>query len=166
MMYLTFWLVFTVANTRWLDRTGIGFLAAVSTKPGRRTMANPAIAPLDGIIAASAASSCFLPNIMLLFLPWPCWKTPATWPARFIMDRMMKWVGLHGKSLPHVTARPFVPESWDRVLDNQRDRLTTMLVCRDELRGTPDHLHANYPAFFSGPQAAWSCTPSISSASW
>jgi ferrous iron transport protein B len=78
--------------------------------------------------------------------------------AAFIMDRMMKWVGLHGKSFIPMLAGfgcsvPAILGT--RVLDNQRDRLTTMLVLPLMSCGARMTIYMLIiPAFFKGTQAA------------
>ncbi|OQA01929.1 MAG: Ferrous iron transport protein B [Planctomycetes bacterium ADurb.Bin412] len=161
MMYLTFWLVFTVGEypMGWIE-SGIGHLAARLNEvwPAGQWQTLQSLLT-DGVIAGVGGVIVFLPNIMLLFLALAMLEdTGYMARAAFIMDRMMKWVGLHGKSfIPMLTgfgcSVPGILGT--RVLDNQRDRLTTMLVLPLMSCGARLTIYMLIiPAFFSGPRAA------------
>lgn len=87
---------------------------------------------VDGIIGGVGGVIVFLPNILLLFLGIAILEDTG-YMARvaFIMDRIMRAVGLHGKSfipllLGFGCGVPAVMAA--RTLDNPRDRLVTILV--------------------------------------
>lgn len=86
----------------------------------------------DGIIAGVGAVMVFLPQIVILFgfiaILEDCGYMAR---AAFLMDRLMSWVGLSGRSfVPMLSsfacAVPGVMAT--RVIENKRDRYTTMLV--------------------------------------
>jgi len=87
---------------------------------------------IDGIIGGVGGVVVFLPNILILFFGIAILEdTGYMARAAFLMDRTMKWVGLHGKSfIPMLTGFgctvPAVMAT--RCLDNDKDRLTTILV--------------------------------------
>lgn len=87
---------------------------------------------VDGIIAGVGGVLVFLPNILLLFLFITIFEdTGYMARAAFIMDKVMHWFGLHGKScvpmligfgctVPAIMAT--------RIIENRRDRLLTMFI--------------------------------------
>jgi len=87
---------------------------------------------VDGIIGGVGGVMVFLPNIILLFLAIAILEDSGYMArAAFMMDRLMHKIGLHGKSfIPMLTgfgcSVPAIMAT--RTLENQRDRLTTMLV--------------------------------------
>jgi ferrous iron transport protein B len=87
---------------------------------------------VDGIIGGVGGVVVFLPNILLLFLGLAILEdTGYMARAAFIVDRVMHWFGLHGRSfIPMVTgfgcSIPAIMAT--RTMENERDRLTTMLV--------------------------------------
>lgn len=87
---------------------------------------------VDGIINGVGGVLVFLPDILLLFLGIALLEdTGYMARAAFIMDRVMRAVGLHGKSfipllLGFGCTVPAVMGA--RTLDNPRDRLVTILV--------------------------------------
>ena len=116
----------------WIE-SGIGFVLQkmdLLWPAGRAEFLKSLLA--DGVIAGVGNVIVFLPNIMLLFMAITLLEdTGYMARAAFIMDRLMKWVGLHGKSfIPMLTGFGCtVPAIMGtRVLDNRRDRLTTMMV--------------------------------------
>jgi len=133
-MYGVFWVTFSLGDypMQWLD-SGIGFLASAiagawpeATLPVLRSLV------LDGIIGGVGGVLVFLPNIALLFLGLS-FLEDSGYMARgaFLLDRFMHRFGLHGKSfIPMVTGLgcsiPGIMGT--RILENERDRLTTMLV--------------------------------------
>jgi len=134
LMYLTFWLVFTLGERpmQWIE-IGQGWLSQrvmLLWPADSGTLLRSLI--VDGVIAGVGGVIVFLPNIVLLFLALSLLEdTGYMARAAFIMDRLMKWVGLHGKSfipmlLGFGCSVPAIMAT--RVLDNRRDRLTTMLV--------------------------------------
>ncbi|MGK5088171.1 ferrous iron transport protein B [Bdellovibrionota bacterium FG-2] len=87
---------------------------------------------VDGIIAGVGGVIVFLPNILLLFMCLAFLEdTGYMARAAFLMDRMMHLFGLHGRSfIPLMSgfgcSVPAIMAT--RTLENERDRLTTMLV--------------------------------------
>jgi len=130
-MWLLFQLTFTLGGPpmEWIDNsfTALGNLAADVLPEG---LLQSLI--VDGIIGGVGGVIVFLPNIVLLFMGIAFLEgTGYMSRAAFIMDRLMHRVGLHGKSfipmligfgctIPAIMAT--------RTLENDRDRLVTMLV--------------------------------------
>ena len=87
---------------------------------------------VDGVIAGVGAVIVFLPQILILFFFLGLLEdTGYMARAAFIMDRIMKRVGLHGRSVVPLLsgfacAIPGIMAT--RTIDNQRDRLVTILV--------------------------------------
>ncbi len=87
---------------------------------------------VDGIIAGVGGVIVFLPNILLLFMCLAFLEdTGYMARAAFLMDRLMHIFGLHGRSfIPLMSgfgcSVPAIMAT--RTLENERDRLTTMLV--------------------------------------
>ena len=133
-MYAIFWVTFTVGDypMRWIE-SGFDLLSSLisqnwpgSTAPALRSLV------LDGVIAGVGGVVVFLPNIVLLFFGLAVLEdTGYMARAAFLMDRLMHRFGLHGKSfLPMLTGFgctvPGIMAT--RTLENERDRLVTMLV--------------------------------------
>ncbi len=133
-MYLVFWTTFTVGEypMDWLEAgfdllgKAVGGLWA----PGSDAMLRSLI--VDGVIGGVGGVLVFLPNIVLLFLSLTFLEdTGYMARAAFLVDRVMHRFGLHGRSfIPLVTgfgcSIPGIMAT--RTLENERDRLTTMLV--------------------------------------
>jgi len=87
---------------------------------------------LDGILAGVGGVIQFLPNIVLLFLFISIMEdTGYMARAAFIMDKILRKIGLHGKSfIPLLTGFgcnvPAIMAT--RNLDNKKDRIITMLI--------------------------------------
>ena len=87
---------------------------------------------VDGVIGGVGGVLSLLPNVLLLFMAIAVLEDSGYMArAAFIMDRLMHHIGLHGKSfIPLVLGFgctvPAVMAT--RILENRRDRLTTMLV--------------------------------------
>ena len=133
-MYLIFWLTFTVGEIPmgWLE-SGFGLLATWVTSLWPAGTTSPLKSLLvDGLIGGVGGVIVFLPNILLLFLGLALLEdTGYMARAAFLMDRVMHRFGLHGKSfVPMITgfgcSIPAVMAT--RTLENERDRLTTMMV--------------------------------------
>ena len=133
-LYGIFWLTFTVgeAPMGWIE-AGVGWLGALVTgfwPAGSESLLRSLLA--DGIIAGVGGVLVFLPNILLLFLGLALLEDSGYMArAAFLTDRAMHRFGLHGKSfLPMMTgfgcSVPGILAT--RTLENERDRLTTMLV--------------------------------------
>ncbi len=133
-IYGIFWLTFTVGALpmEWIESgfarladTVNGFWAPGAESPLRSLL-------VDGIIGGVGGVLVFLPNVVLLFLGLAILEdTGYMARAAFLMDRVMHRFGLHGKSfMPMVTgfgcSIPGIMAT--RTLENERDRLTTMLV--------------------------------------
>jgi ferrous iron transport protein B len=134
LMYLVFYLTFTLGDPPmgWIE-TFFGWLGGVvgSWWPeGSESLTKSLL--MDGIIGGVGGVVVFLPNILLLFLAIAILEdTGYMARAAFIMDRVMHKIGLHGKSfIPMLIgfgcSVPAIMAT--RTLENQRDRLVTMLV--------------------------------------
>jgi len=134
LMYGVFYMTFTLGGpaTQWIER-GVEFLGAGLGSfwpPGTESLLKSLL--IDGVIGGVGAVVVFLPNILLLFLGIAILEdTGYMARAAFIMDNLMHRIGLHGKSfiplligfgctVPAIMAT--------RILENRRDRLTTMLI--------------------------------------
>lgn len=133
-MFTIFWLTFTLGEIPmgWIE-SGFaqlggfvdGLWPAASESPLRSLIVQGIIAGVGGVVV-------FLPNIVLLFLGLAVLEdTGYMARAAFVMDRVMHRFGLHGKSfVPMMTgfgcSIPGIMAT--RTLENERDRLTTMLV--------------------------------------
>jgi ferrous iron transport protein B len=109
---------------------------------------------LDGIIGGVGGVVIFLPNILLLFMAIAILDgTGYMARAAFVTDRIMHKIGLHGKSfipmligfgctIPAIMAC--------RILENRRNRITTILVLPLFSCGARMTIYALFiPAFFS-----------------
>ena len=134
LMYLVFWLTFTVGTPpmEWIEGF-FGWLGARVTgwwPAGSDSLLKSLL--VDGIISGVGGVLVFLPNILLLFLAIAVLEDSGYMArAAFMMDRVMHKIGLHGKSfIPMLTgfgcSIPGIMAT--RTLENRRDRLTTMLV--------------------------------------
>ncbi|MDP7037719.1 MAG: ferrous iron transport protein B [Myxococcota bacterium] len=134
MMYGIFYLTFTLgeAPMNWID-TGFSALGTWITglwPTGSESALQSLL--VDGIIGGVGGVVIFLPNILLLFLGLAFLEDSGYMArAAFLMDRVMHRFGLHGKSfVPMMTgfgcSIPGIMAT--RTLENERDRLTTMLV--------------------------------------
>jgi len=87
---------------------------------------------VDGVIGGVGNVLVFLPNILLLFLAISLLEDSGYMArAAFMIDRLMHKIGLHGKSfIPMLIGFGCTVPAilGTRVLENRRDRLTTMLV--------------------------------------
>jgi ferrous iron transport protein B len=87
---------------------------------------------VDGIIGGVGGVLVFLPNIVLLFLAISLLEDSGYMArAAFVMDRVMKTVGLHGKSfipmlLGFGCSIPAIMAT--RTIESRRARMTTMLI--------------------------------------
>ena len=133
-MYAIFWLTFSVGELPmgWLEAL-FGWLgAAVSGLWPAGSDSSLRSLVVDGVIGGVGGVVVFLPNIVLLFAGLALLEdTGYMARAAFLTDRVMHRFGLHGKSfIPLVTgfgcSVPGIMAT--RTLENERDRLTTMLV--------------------------------------
>jgi len=131
LMWLVFNLVFTIGDvpSGWIE-DGIGKFGelignAMTDGPLKSLI-------VDGIIGGVGGVLTFVPGIILLFLAISVLEdTGYMARAAFIMDRMMRRFGLHGKSfipllLGFGCSVPAIMGS--RMLENPRDRMITILV--------------------------------------
>ncbi len=130
-MWLLFQLTFTLGGPpmEWLD-AGFGALGEWAAVHMQEGLAQSLI--VDGIIGGVGGVVVFLPNIILLFMGIAFLEGSGYMArAAFVMDKLMHKVGLHGKSfipmligfgctIPAIMAT--------RTLENDRDRLLTMLI--------------------------------------
>ncbi len=133
-MYAIFWVTFTVGEIPmgWIE-AGFGALGGWLTGLWPAGTDSPLQSLLvDGVIGGVGGVVVFLPNIVLLFAGLALLEdTGYMARAAFLMDRVMHRFGLHGKSfVPMMTgfgcSIPGIMAT--RTLENERDRLTTMLV--------------------------------------
>lgn len=131
LMWLVFNLVFTIGDvpSGWIE-DGIGKFGGLI---GNAMTDGPLKSLIvDGIIGGVGGVLTFVPGIILLFLAISILEdTGYMARAAFIMDRMMRRFGLHGKSfipllLGFGCSVPAIMGS--RMLENPRDRMITILV--------------------------------------
>ncbi|HUU03507.1 MAG TPA: ferrous iron transport protein B [Myxococcota bacterium] len=133
-MYLIFWITFSLGEypMNWtasgFDALG-GFISGLWPAGSDSALRSLLV---DGIIGGVGGVLVFLPNIVLLFMGLAFLEDSGYMArAAFLMDRLMHRFGLHGKSfVPMMTGFgctiPGILAT--RTLENERDRLTTMLV--------------------------------------
>ncbi|NLH51195.1 MAG: ferrous iron transport protein B [Myxococcales bacterium] len=134
LMYLLFWLTFTAGRVPmgWIEDGFAWLTAALNAHwpAGQGEVLRSLL--VDGVIGGVGGVLVFLPNILFLFFGLALLEdTGYMARAAFLMDRFMHRMGLHGKSfVPMVTGFGCsIPGLMAcRTLDNERDRLTTMLV--------------------------------------
>ncbi len=131
LMWLMFEMVFTLGGPPmgWIEAgfDSLGTAVSQLLPPGElRSLI------VDGIIGGVGGVLVFIPNILLLFLAIAFIEdTGYMARAAFVVDRLMHYIGLHGKSfipmligfgctVPAVLAT--------RTIDDEKNRLTTMLV--------------------------------------
>jgi ferrous iron transport protein B len=131
LMWVVFNLVFTIGDipSGWIEdafgKLGEFIGSAMSDGPLKSLV-------VDGIIGGVGGVLTFVPGIILLFLAISILEdTGYMARAAFIMDRMMRRFGLHGKSfipllLGFGCSVPAIMGS--RMLENPRDRMITILV--------------------------------------
>ncbi len=133
-MYGIFWTTFSLGEIPmgWIE-TGFSFLGdTVSGYFENSDSSSIRSLIVDGIIGGVGGVAVFLPNILLLFLGLALLEdTGYMARAAFLMDKVMHRFGLHGKSfLPLLTgfgcSIPGIMAT--RTLENEKDRLITMLV--------------------------------------
>ncbi len=134
LMYLVFKLTFVVGDPLmgWIESSFellSGFIEGFWAE-GSESLLKSLI--LDGVIGGVGGVVVFLPNIILLFLAIAILEgTGYMSRAAFIMDRIMKSIGLHGNSfIPMLIGFgctvPAIMAT--RTLENRKDRFTTLLV--------------------------------------
>ncbi|MFC1738692.1 ferrous iron transport protein B [Planctomycetota bacterium] len=162
LMYLVFQLTFTLGEfpMNWLEQffgwsadTISGFWPADSQNTVKSLL-------VDGIIGGVGGVIVFLPNILLLFLAIAVLEDSGYMArAAFVMDRLMHKIGLHGKSfIPMLIgfgcSVPAIMAT--RILENRRNRFTTILViplmsCGARLTIYALIIPAFFPAQWRGP---------------
>jgi ferrous iron transport protein B len=131
LMWVVFNLVFTIGDvpSGWIEEAfgKLGeFIGSVMSDGPLKSLV------VDGIIGGVGGVLTFVPGIILLFLAISILEdTGYMARAAFIMDRMMRKFGLHGKSfipllLGFGCSVPAIMGS--RMLENPRDRMITILV--------------------------------------
>lgn len=134
LMYGTFWLTFKVGQypMDWLETffdwlaTTVWYLIPAGPEGLARSLV------IDGIIRPVGAVLVFLPNILMLFMAIAILEDSGYMArAAFVMDSLMHRIGLHGKSfIPMLIGFgctvPAIMAT--RILENRRNRLTTILV--------------------------------------
>lgn len=131
LMYLVFQLTFTLGDPfmGWIEQF-FEFLGDKASVLITHDLLRSLV--VDGIIGGVGGVIVFLPNIIFLFIAIAVLEASG-YMARvaFIMDKVMHKIGLHGKSfIPFLIgfgcSVPAIMAT--RTLDNQRDRIITMLV--------------------------------------
>ncbi|MEC7502117.1 MAG: ferrous iron transporter B [Planctomycetota bacterium] len=128
---LIFWVGYRLAlvSWNWLSSSiAAGVSAAVACLPadGLRSLL------ADGVVAGVGGMLIFLPQICILFFFLSLLEDSGYMArAAFVMERLMRRVGLPGKAFvpmlsAHACAIPGIMST--RVIENWRDRLTTILV--------------------------------------
>ncbi len=132
-MYVVFQSIYTVA-TPFMD-----WIEAVFSWLGGTVAPLLASAPMlqslvvNGVIAGVGSVMVFLPQIIILFLFITLLEDSGYMPrAAFLMDRLLGWCGLSGKSFvpmlsSYACAVPGVMAA--RTIQDPKARLTTILVC-------------------------------------
>lgn len=130
-MWLLFNMVFTIGEIPqgWIE-AGFSWLGeAVSANMAKGELRSLLV---DGVIGGVGGVVVFLPSILLLFLGIALLEdTGYMARAAFVMDRVMRAVGLHGKSfipllLGFGCSVPAIMGT--RTLENRSDRMVTILV--------------------------------------
>lgn len=156
LMYIVFFLTFKVGKYPmvgleyffgWLGQTVSGLWPAGSESALRSLLVEGVIGGVGGVIV-------FLPNILLLFLAIAVLEDSGYMArAAFVMDRIMHKIGLHGKSfIPMLIgfgcSVPAILGT--RILENRRNRLTTIMVIPLMSCGAKFTIYALIiPAFFT-----------------
>lgn len=133
-MYMVFKLTFWVGDPLMgLIESGFGWLGqAISGLWPEGSESQIKSLLVDGIIGGVGGVIVFLPNIILLFLAIAILEdTGYMARAAFIMDRVMKKIGLHGRSfIPMMIgfgcSIPAIMGT--RILDDRKSRFTTIMV--------------------------------------
>lgn len=156
LMYLVFQLTFAIGEypMGWLESVFAWLSRAIGGlwPPGSENALRSLL--VDGVIGGVGGVIVFLPNILLLFAAIAFLEDSGYMArAAFIMDRIMHKIGLHGKSfIPMLIgfgcSVPAIMAT--RILENRRNRLTTMLVIPLMSCGARFTIYALIiPAFFA-----------------
>lgn len=157
-MWLLFNFVFTIGSypQEWIE-TGFTHLGDIAGQ--YLTEGDLKSLLVDGVLGGVGTVISFLPNILLLFLGIALLEdTGYMARAAFVMDRIMRAVGLHGKSfipllLGFGCSVPAIMGT--RTLENPKDRMVTMLVaplmsCSARLPVYTVLTAAFFPAYLAG----------------
>lgn len=161
-MYAVFFFTFTVGEKpmEWIEGgfARIGDIVGAVLPAGPDSILHSLI--VDGIIGGVGGVLVFLPNIVLLFLAISLLEDSGYMArAAFVMDRVMKTVGLHGKSfipmlLGFGCSIPAIMAT--RTIESRRARMTTMLIIPLMSCSARLPIYALIiPAFFAGQMRAW-----------
>ncbi len=131
-MWLMFFLTFFLGKypMGWIDSLVQGLAKLVNTNLTSPAWLNSLL--VDGVIGGVGSVLVFLPQIFIIFICISILEdTGYMARAAFIMDRIMHWLGLHGKSfIPMVMGFgcnvPAVMAT--RTLESDKDRMITILV--------------------------------------
>ncbi len=131
-MWLMFFVTFYFGKfpMHWIDRLMHGLATVVSTNLTSPLWLRSLL--VNGVIGGVGSVLVFLPQILIIFLCISILEdTGYMARAAFIMDRIMHWLGLHGKSfIPMVMGFgcnvPAVMAT--RTLESEKDRMITILV--------------------------------------
>jgi len=162
LMYVVFFLTFKLgaypmAGLEWFFDSAAGWLEQAWPAGSMLWLKSLLI---DGVIAGVGGVIVFLPNILLLFLGIAFLEdTGYMARAAFVMDRIMHKMGLHGKSfIPMLIgfgcSIPAIMAT--RILENRRNRLTTIMViplmsCGAKLTIYALIIPAFFPEYLRGP---------------
>ncbi|UCF66302.1 MAG: ferrous iron transport protein B [Acidobacteriota bacterium] len=130
-MFAVFSMIFWIAQypMGWIER---GFAIVGGTLNSWLPVGDLRSLVVDGVIAGVGGLLVFLPQICILFFFLSLLEdTGYMARAAFVMDRLMRRVGLPGKAFvpmlsAHACAVPGIMAS--RIIDDRRDRLVTILV--------------------------------------
>ncbi len=135
LMWATFNLVFKIGNPMadvidaffgWLAERSASFVTAIGAPEWVASLI------ADGVIGGIGSVLVFLPNIMLLFLAISILEDSGYMArAAFVMDRVMRAIGLHGKSFISMILGfgcnvPAIMAT--RGIESEKDRIITILV--------------------------------------
>ena len=131
-MWLVFFLTFFVGKypMNWIDKLMSILGNTITTHLAHPAWLSSLLA--DGVIGGVGSVLVFLPQIFMLFLFISILEdTGYMARAAFIMDRIMHWLGLHGKSfIPMVMGFgcnvPAIMAT--RTLESKKDRMITILI--------------------------------------
>jgi len=131
-MFLMFQMTFSLGSypTHFLQNIFNKLTFAISSFWNTDSMLSSLL--VDGILSGVGSVIIFFPNILLLFIAISILEESGYMArAAYVMDNVMHKIGLHGKSfIPMLIGFgctvPAIMSS--RILDNKRDKLTTILV--------------------------------------
>lgn len=122
---------YATAGVKW-TRNSVATACAVSIAVGLLPLDDFRSLVVDGVIAGVGGVIIFLPQICILFFLISLLEDSGYMArAAFVMERLMRFVGLPGKAFvpmlsAHACAIPGIMAA--RVIENWRDRLVTILV--------------------------------------